>query len=109
MTGELVTFDQILLKREAERKAFTEMATIKQAETFEKIVGEDKIQLMDSFITSCIVKRCVSVVRPYCVGGVSRTLWGENSLVIIVSENLRIITKQQLSRIAYLKPETISI
>ncbi|XP_030023549.2 uncharacterized protein LOC115442605 isoform X1 [Manduca sexta] len=42
VTGELVTFDQILLKREAERKAFTEMASLKQAETLEKIVAERK-------------------------------------------------------------------
>lgn len=40
MSGEPVTFDQILLKREAEKKAFTEMASLKQAETMEKIVGE---------------------------------------------------------------------
>lgn len=40
VSGEPVTFEQILLKREAERKAFTEMASIKQAETLEKIVGE---------------------------------------------------------------------
>lgn len=39
MSGEPVTFDQILLKREAEKKAFTEMASLKQAETMEKIVG----------------------------------------------------------------------
>lgn len=39
VSGELVTFDQILLKREAERKAFTEMASLKQAETLEKIIG----------------------------------------------------------------------
>lgn len=39
VSGELVTFDQILLKREAERKAFTEMASLKQAETMEKIIG----------------------------------------------------------------------
>ncbi|OWR42859.1 hypothetical protein KGM_207871 [Danaus plexippus plexippus] len=37
-----VTFEQILLKREAERKAFTEMASLKQAETMEKIVAERK-------------------------------------------------------------------
>ncbi|KOB72368.1 Gamma-tubulin complex component 6 [Operophtera brumata] len=42
VTGERVTFDQILLKREAERKAFTEMATIRQAETLEKIVADRK-------------------------------------------------------------------
>ncbi|XP_075977023.1 gamma-tubulin complex component 6 [Anticarsia gemmatalis] len=42
VSGELVTFDQILLKREAERKAFTEMASLKQAETMEKIVAERK-------------------------------------------------------------------
>ncbi|KAJ0176156.1 hypothetical protein K1T71_008330 [Dendrolimus kikuchii] len=42
VSGELVTFDQILLKREAERKAFTEMASLKQAETLEKIVAERK-------------------------------------------------------------------
>ncbi|XP_023941347.1 gamma-tubulin complex component 6 [Bicyclus anynana] len=42
VTGELVTFEQILLKREAERKAFTEMASLKQAETMEKIVAERK-------------------------------------------------------------------
>lgn len=46
MTGELVTFDQILLKREAERKAFTEMATVKQAETLEKIVGMLSLQII---------------------------------------------------------------
>ncbi|CAG4961962.1 unnamed protein product [Colias eurytheme] len=42
VSGEPVTFDQILLKREAERKAFTEMASVKQAETMEKIVAERK-------------------------------------------------------------------
>ncbi|XP_038212670.1 uncharacterized protein LOC119832917 [Zerene cesonia] len=42
VSGEPVTFDQILLKREAERKAFTEMASLKQAETMEKIVAERK-------------------------------------------------------------------
>ncbi|XP_048483144.1 uncharacterized protein LOC105387979 [Plutella xylostella] len=42
VSGEPVTFEQILLKREAERKAFTEMASIKQAETLEKIVAERK-------------------------------------------------------------------
>ncbi|KAF9794592.1 hypothetical protein SFRURICE_018655 [Spodoptera frugiperda] len=42
VSGELVTFDQILLKREAERKAFTEMASLKQAETMEKIIAERK-------------------------------------------------------------------
>ncbi|XP_039756959.1 uncharacterized protein LOC120631441 [Pararge aegeria] len=42
VSGELVTFEQILLKREAERKAFTEMASLKQAETMEKIVAERK-------------------------------------------------------------------
>lgn len=40
MSGEPVTFDQIQWKKEAERKAFTEMASLKQAETMEKIVGE---------------------------------------------------------------------
>lgn len=45
VSGEPVTFDQILLKREAERKAFTEMASLKQAETLEKIVGESIISL----------------------------------------------------------------
>jgi hypothetical protein len=40
VSGEPVTFDQILLKREAEKKAFTEMASLKQAETLEKIIGE---------------------------------------------------------------------
>lgn len=40
VSGDPVTFDQILLKKEAERKAFTEMASIKQAETMEKIVGK---------------------------------------------------------------------
>ncbi|XP_049874842.1 gamma-tubulin complex component 6 [Pectinophora gossypiella] len=42
VSGEPVTFEQILLKREAERKAFTEMASLKQAETMEKIVAERK-------------------------------------------------------------------
>ncbi|CAH2090315.1 unnamed protein product [Euphydryas editha] len=42
VSGEPVTFEQILLKREAERKAFTEMASLKQAETLEKIVAERK-------------------------------------------------------------------
>ncbi|XP_013173049.1 PREDICTED: gamma-tubulin complex component 6 isoform X2 [Papilio xuthus] len=42
VSGEPVTFDQILLKKEAERKAFTEMASLKQAETMEKIVAERK-------------------------------------------------------------------
>ncbi|CAK1582839.1 unnamed protein product [Parnassius mnemosyne] len=42
VSGELVTFDQILLKKEAERKAFTEMASLKQAETMEKIIAERK-------------------------------------------------------------------
>ncbi|KAJ8720198.1 hypothetical protein PYW07_012241 [Mythimna separata] len=42
VSGELVTFDQILLKREAERKAFTEMASLKQAETMEKIIADRK-------------------------------------------------------------------
>ncbi|XP_050343976.1 gamma-tubulin complex component 6 [Nymphalis io] len=42
VSGETVTFEQILLKREAERKAFTEMASLKQAETMEKIVAERK-------------------------------------------------------------------
>ncbi|KAI8432164.1 hypothetical protein MSG28_004631 [Choristoneura fumiferana] len=42
VSGEPVTFDQILLKREAEKKAFTEMASLKQAETMEKIVAERK-------------------------------------------------------------------
>ncbi|KAJ2951813.1 hypothetical protein O0L34_g13976 [Tuta absoluta] len=42
VSGEPVTFDQILLKQEAERKAFTEMASVKQAETMEKIVAERK-------------------------------------------------------------------
>ncbi|KAM3962050.1 LOW QUALITY PROTEIN: gamma-tubulin complex component 6 [Aphomia sociella] len=42
VSGEPVTFDQILLKREAEKKAFTEMASVKQAETLEKIVAERK-------------------------------------------------------------------
>lgn len=45
VSGEPVTFDQILLKREAERKAFTEMASLKQAETLEKIVGEPILSL----------------------------------------------------------------
>ncbi|CAH2041483.1 unnamed protein product, partial [Iphiclides podalirius] len=42
VSGEPVTFDQILLNKEAERKAFTEMASLKQAETMEKIVAERK-------------------------------------------------------------------
>ncbi|KAL4711143.1 hypothetical protein ACJJTC_009514, partial [Scirpophaga incertulas] len=42
VSGQRVTFDQILLKREAERKAFAEMASVKQAETLEKIVAERK-------------------------------------------------------------------
>ncbi|XP_059061769.1 gamma-tubulin complex component 6 [Achroia grisella] len=42
VSGEPVTFDQILLKREAEKKAFTEMASVKQAETLEKIIAERK-------------------------------------------------------------------
>ncbi|XP_026330944.1 uncharacterized protein LOC113238320 [Hyposmocoma kahamanoa] len=42
VSGEPVTFDQIQLKKEAERKAFTEMASLKQAETMEKIVAERK-------------------------------------------------------------------
>ncbi|XP_052750312.1 gamma-tubulin complex component 6 [Galleria mellonella] len=42
VSGEPVTFDQIILKREAEKKAFTEMASVKQAETLEKIVAERK-------------------------------------------------------------------
>lgn len=40
VSGEPATFEQILLKREAERKAFAEMASVKQHETMEKIVGE---------------------------------------------------------------------
>lgn len=40
--GDPVTFEQIMLKRDAERKAFTEMASLKQAETMEKIVAERK-------------------------------------------------------------------
>ncbi|GBP34900.1 Gamma-tubulin complex component 6 [Eumeta japonica] len=40
--GEPATFQQILLKRDAEKKAFTEMASQKQAETMEKIMAERK-------------------------------------------------------------------
>ncbi|KAL0828859.1 hypothetical protein ABMA28_003768 [Loxostege sticticalis] len=36
------SFRQLLLNREAERKAFAEVATLKQAETMEKIVAERK-------------------------------------------------------------------
>ncbi|XP_063538725.1 uncharacterized protein LOC134747975 [Cydia strobilella] len=42
VSGEPVTFQQILLKKEAEKKAFTEMSAMKQAETLEKIVAERK-------------------------------------------------------------------
>ncbi|XP_053608311.1 gamma-tubulin complex component 6 [Plodia interpunctella] len=42
VSGEPASFQQIMLKREAERKAFTEMATLKQAETMDKIVAERK-------------------------------------------------------------------
>ncbi|XP_013191581.1 gamma-tubulin complex component 6 [Amyelois transitella] len=42
VSGEPASFQQIVLKREAERKAFTEMAALKQAETMDKIVAERK-------------------------------------------------------------------
>ncbi|XP_047997599.1 gamma-tubulin complex component 6 [Leguminivora glycinivorella] len=42
VSGEPVTFPQLLLKKEAERKAATEMSALKQAETLEKIVAERK-------------------------------------------------------------------
>ncbi|RVE44563.1 hypothetical protein evm_010778 [Chilo suppressalis] len=40
--GERASFHQLLLNKEAERKAFAEMASVKQAETMEKIVAERK-------------------------------------------------------------------
>ncbi|XP_041981150.1 gamma-tubulin complex component 6 isoform X2 [Aricia agestis] len=42
VAGERASLQRLLLQRDAERKAFAEMATLKQAETMEKIVAERK-------------------------------------------------------------------
>lgn len=53
--GDPVTFEQIMLKRDAERKAFTEMASLKQAETMEKIVGKSAEQFLSTSIFLMLV------------------------------------------------------